>query len=156
MEENKLFMVHTREMRLRGYGTNLAEMLGVYFPKWNDGELVSDSFDGDIPFKKMDNTDKEGYVEMITGTLYYKEEEMYISEDSSVSFTNLHNYDEYWFGYLCEKHSLLLVRLAMKLVYHNNRKLYKNIKCADSIEEKGNKVLRKLERKHKNKLEGRK
>lgn len=155
MEEKKLFMVRTYEMRLKGYGKHMAEVLGVYFPEWYDGELVASTFDEYIPFKKTDNNEKEEYVEMITGTIYHKEDDRYVSEDSLVSFTNIHNYDEYWFGFLCEEHSLLLTKLAMKLVYRNNRKLVRKERNAMPLDERGNKVLKKLERKHKNKLTGR-
>jgi hypothetical protein len=44
----------------------------------------------------------------------------------------------------------------MKSIYRHNRKLDRKEKNAISSEEKCNKVLKKLERKYKNKLEGRK
>lgn len=153
--ENKLFMVNTYEMKLEGYGTHMAEMLGVCFPQYEVVRYRAVDIGVHIPFKKINNVEEE-YVEMLTGTLYHKEGDKYVSEDSLVSFAKIIDYDPELLEFICKKRSLLAFSLAMKSIYRHNRKLDNKNKNTLSSEEKGNKVLKKLERKYKNKLERRK
>ena len=154
--EKKLFMVNTYEMKLEGCKTHMAEMLGTCFPQNEVVRYRAVDIGVNIPFKKTENSEKEEYVEMLTGTLYHKEGDKFVSEDSLVSFTRIIDYDADLFADLCENRPLLLTRIAMKSIYRHNRKLDRKEKNAISSEEKCNKVLKKLERKYKNKLEGRK
>ena len=73
----------------------------------------------DVPFKKTENIDANEYVEMITGTLYYRKDDKFISKNSLVSFTvkGMEYYDDKKFGEFCSKHSLLLTKYMMQFVY---------------------------------------
>ena len=98
---------------------------------------------------QTNSSEKEEYIEIITGTIYHKENDKYISEDSLVTFSTTYDYDSDLFISLSKIYSLVSIRLSMKLIYHNNRKLDKKKKDALLSGEKGNKVLKKLERKYK-------
>ena len=152
----ELFMVRTNDMELAGFNTNVAKKLGEYLPRNEIVRYRAVDIEVSIPFKKTNNTEREEYVEMLTGTVYHKENDKYVSEDSLVSFTTIFDYDAYLFNYLCCAYSLRKIIRTMKLIYDNNRKIYAKEEIKSSIEEKGNKVLKKLERKYKSKLEGRK
>ena len=145
--ENKLFMVRTSDMKLDGFNTTMAKKLGEYFFANEAIRFRKVDIEVGIPFNKTNNTEKEEYEEMLTGTLYYKENDKFVSEDSLVSFTTSIGYDTDLFNDLCETYSLRKVRFAMKLIYHNNRKKHKKNKLELLNEEKTDKVLKKLYKK---------
>ena len=127
--ENKLYMANTDDMYLESYGTNMAKKIHKSFP---------------IPFRKTNNSERDEYIELLTGTIYHKENDKYISEDSLVSFTTLYDYDLELFNCLSKIYSLDSIALSMKLIYYKNRKLDKKKTSELSIEERKNKVLKKL------------
>ena len=152
----KVFMVNTGDINLKGYNNLMSEKLTEYLYKSCSSTFLYTDVEVNIPFKKTNNTEKEEYIEMITGTLYCKEKDVYISEDGLVTFSNVVDYDASSFAFLCDVYSLFKMKLAMKFIYYNNQKIDKKNKAELTKEEKGNKVLKKLERKYKKKLEGRK
>lgn len=159
MRYEKLFVVNTRSMYLeKNYLSSFAKELS---------KLTNlDSYKYiDVPFKKTENTEKEEYVEMITGTLYYRKDDKFLSSDSLVSFTvkGMEYYNNEKIGEFSSKHSLLLAKLMMQFVYQRERiktlkgkiKFNEKGESAINFEQKGEKTLLKLDKKHKNKLEGR-
>ena len=156
MRYEKLFVVNTRSMQLeQNYLSSFAKELSKI--------INLDSYKYiDVPFKKTENIDVSEYVEMLTGTLYYRKDDKFISKDSLVSFTvkGMEYYDNEKFGEFCNNHSLLLARCMMQFVYQKERikakkekiKFNEKGKSTGNLKQKGEKTLLKLEKKHKNKI----
>lgn len=153
----KIFMVNTRHIQMIGYKDHMANAMGKYIDCW----YPNDDFPYDtkiipldlyIPFQRTKNTDKEEYIEMITGTLFYREDDEFYTEDSYVCFEEraVIKYDNETLYDLCREQKIFILRQKMKWVYMKNRRFQEKEK--ENISEKGAKILSKLQKKHKDKL----
>lgn len=144
MDEKELFMVHTDDIYLKGYESTMAEALKKNYIKFNGKTDYREL----IPFMKTGKRDNE-YIELITGTLFYEDDTIFVTKDSLVYFTTLFNYDRVSFENLCKEYPLERLKLEMKRIYRLNKPLYNKNK---SIEDRlnANQIIKKLEQKYKN------
>lgn len=144
MEDKKLFMVDANKIYF--YMSSMGRCMSIYLneklEKYGDGVFRK------IPFMKTDSTSGNEYVEMITGTLYYKIDKEYVTSDGLVNIPEYAaiDYSDEELAKTCDGYSLFTIKSAMKFGYKENKKNIR--KLEEDKSEKGAKILSKLKRKH--------
>ena len=145
-----IFMIDIFQIHLKGFNKSLARLLQDIILNYNSSRHYNKISEIYIPFKREINNGNIEYVEMFTGTRYHmnRKKDNFISEDSFVSFLSF-NPNLSFVGYDAEKlynmkknYSIPLITAVLKYIYYKNRQLAKR----ETVEEKGNKVLKKLEK----------
>ena len=154
MKENEIskdiFMIDIFQIHLKGFNKSLARLLQDIIPNYNSSCHYNKISEIYIPFKREIKDGKIEYIEMFTGTRYHmnRKKDNFISEDSYVSFLSFNPYLSF-VGYDAEKlynmkknYSIPLIRTVLKYIYYKNRQLAER----ETIEEKANKVLKKIQK----------
>lgn len=159
MEDKKLFMVDAKKIRFYWSETQSYSMscaislfLNEEFDDYGNGKQRK------IPFMKTDSIKENEYIEMITGIVYYRENDEYVTYNNLVRFNknNIESYHDELLGATCEGYPLFIIKLAMKTAYKRIKREAKRkyeeekneIEVEEDKSEKGAKILSKLKRKH--------
>jgi len=154
MENKDIFMVNTKYILLDGFNNDMASLIGGYSYCGYE-ELLTPLYIP-IPFKKTNNNNRDEYVELISGTLFHKEEDTFYTEDKLVHFKDVctEEYTDEKMGKLYENHIMFFVKRHMKSYYNSNKRLCK--KHYEDSATVGAKKLSKRIKKFKNKIENNK
>lgn len=152
MKKKELFMVHTDDMHLIAYQKTMAEALKMSYVTFNS----ETDFRELIPIMKTGKKENE-YIELITGTLFYETDVGFVSKDALVYFTTLFDYNRDSLDNLSKEYSLERPELEMKLIYRKNKVMYSLYKNGANKEvSKEDEIIKKLQQKHKSKINTRK
>lgn len=152
MKENEItkdiFLMDVFQIHLKGFDRSLGRLIQDMIPNYNSSRHFNKISDICIPVKRKINNEKIEYVEMFTGTRYHMNKNDFVSEDSSVSLLPFNpnlsfvQYDAEKLYNIKRKYSISLITAFLKYIYYKNRQLANR----ETIEEKGNKVLKKLQK----------